>query len=573
MRRYSHFRSAGVFTSTVFCRASICAAVASVLLAVPIASAQITGTLCSAPENAIPDFGTTDDVIIVPINGTILDLNVELLISHPFQGDLIVTLQHLETGTLASLLHRCGDSAGGGTGFAADNFGNPLTGERFILDDEAAEYYDIAMPDGWGDPGVADPGIDNVTGSWIPFDNRGSGQSHTLRYFDGEDISGHWKIYVSDHLPGAVGTLHEWCLRWTVLDPADLIGSDCGGYNLSFESADFSGWMTQDLAVPALSMRIESADFPTGVFEANPTDGIFAMYHGFDGAGPGVIRIAQEMDLPPGTRDLRFDYRAAWNMFLATMDRTFSVQIEPAGGGTPLETVLIMTAAAGEVQTDTGDLVGIVDVSAYAGTTVRIAFEWNIPEAFGGPGLFQFDSVRCYGDDCNANGVDDREDLGNGTSQDCNANAIPDDCEADADGDGVPDDCDGCPDDVDKLLPGVCGCGATDDDSDDDGVPDCFDDCPDDPNKIASGFCGCGTADRLDDADDDGVIDCLDNCPAVANPDQADSDGNGVGDACEPPPGGAAAPCGLIGLGAGAAWMPLMLLGWRWMKHGRGKRY
>jgi hypothetical protein len=39
-------------------------------------------------------------------------------------------------------------------------------------------------------------------------------------------------------------------------------------------------------------------------------------------------------------------------------------------------------------------------------------------------------------------------------------------------------------------------------------------------------FCG--------DQDGDGVPNGDDNCPAVANPDQADSDNNGVGDACEP---------------------------------------
>lgn len=35
------------------------------------------------------------------------------------------------------------------------------------------------------------------------------------------------------------------------------------------------------------------------------------------------------------------------------------------------------------------------------------------------------------------------------------------------------------------------------------------------------------------DVDDDGAVDALDNCPLVANPDQRDSNGNGVGDACE----------------------------------------
>jgi hypothetical protein len=35
------------------------------------------------------------------------------------------------------------------------------------------------------------------------------------------------------------------------------------------------------------------------------------------------------------------------------------------------------------------------------------------------------------------------------------------------------------------------------------------------------------------DSDGDGVCDNVDNCPNVANPDQKDSDGNGVGDACQ----------------------------------------
>src|SRR5262249_10038234 len=33
--------------------------------------------------------------------------------------------------------------------------------------------------------------------------------------------------------------------------------------------------------------------------------------------------------------------------------------------------------------------------------------------------------------------------------------------------------------------------------------------------------------------DGDGIPDVLDNCPFVANPDQRDSDGDGIGDACE----------------------------------------
>ncbi len=67
-------------------------------------------------------------------------------------------------------------------------------------------------------------------------------------------------------------------------------------------------------------------------------------------------------------------------------------------------------------------------------------------------------------------------------------------------------------------------------DSDGDGTPDAQDGCPNDPNKIAPGVCGCGVVDA--DGDGDAVCDTSDNCPGVANPDQADADGDGEGDAC-----------------------------------------
>jgi hypothetical protein len=37
----------------------------------------------------------------------------------------------------------------------------------------------------------------------------------------------------------------------------------------------------------------------------------------------------------------------------------------------------------------------------------------------------------------------------------------------------------------------------------------------------------------LGDADGDGFVRCLDDCPGTANPDQADGDGDGIGDACD----------------------------------------
>ena len=44
--------------------------------------------------------------------------------------------------------------------------------------------------------------------------------------------------------------------------------------------------------------------------------------------------------------------------------------------------------------------------------------------------------------DCNDNGIDDADDIANMTSNDCNGNSIPDECEFDCNDNGIPDDCD-----------------------------------------------------------------------------------------------------------------------------------
>lgn len=78
----------------------------------------------------------------------------------------------------------------------------------------------------------------------------------------------------------------------------------------------------------------------------------------------------------------------------------------------------------------------------------------------------------------------------------------------DADGDGVYDSLDNCPNDAntDQI------------DTDDDGLGDTCDAFPSDP---------------ANDTDGDGISGEIDNCPAVANPDQLDTDGDGVGDPCD----------------------------------------
>jgi hypothetical protein len=102
-------------------------------------------------------------------------------------------------------------------------------------------------------------------------------------------------------------------------------------------------------------------------------------------------------------------------------------------------------------------------------------------------------------------------------------------CEEDADGDGVDGTCgDDCPNDPNKLTPGVCGCGVPDTDTDTDGTPDCIDGCPLDPDKTEPGVCGCGVPDT--DTDSDSTPDCIDGCPTDPDKTEPGDCGCGVSD-------------------------------------------
>ncbi len=168
--------------------------------------------------------------------------------------------------------------------------------------------------------------------------------------------------------------------------------------NGSFETGDFTGWVTNDLGVPLYPLTVRHAGFNPGFgfFLTAPTDGSFCATHGFEGDGPGKISIAQDVALPSGPAILTFDYRAAWDMSNytgSTLPRTFAVTIAPAGGGTPLQTFPLLTAAPGTADFDTGPLGGSLDLTAYSARGLRISFDATVPEFFTGPGFFQLDNV------------------------------------------------------------------------------------------------------------------------------------------------------------------------------------
>jgi hypothetical protein len=71
-------------------------------------------------------------------------------------------------------------------------------------------------------------------------------------------------------------------------------------------------------------------------------------------------------------------------------------------------------------------------------------------------------------------------------------------------------------------------------DNDGDGIADAEDNCPDLSNAGQADSNGAGRGDACDpDDDNDGVRDSDDNCRAVQNPAQEDGDDDGLGDACD----------------------------------------
>lgn len=170
--------------------------------------------------------------------------------------------------------------------------------------------------------------------------------------------------------------------------------------NPSFETGDFSEWMTEEINA-YFPLLVEQAGVTPGIgglYLSDPTDGIYTAMHGFDGVGPGEVSISQDLWIK--NNYINFDYRAGWDMMNnfggndSTQARKIDVIIEEAGGGTELFRQNVLTADPGTVNLDTGDITASVDVSNFTDQIVLFKVELSIPEAFTGPGFVTIDNFR-----------------------------------------------------------------------------------------------------------------------------------------------------------------------------------
>jgi hypothetical protein len=214
-----------------------------------------------------------------------------------------------------------------------------------------------------------------------------------------------------------------------------------------------------------------------------------------------------------------------------------------------------------------GDSFDLSQVGMQAVRFVRIVSGPGRPPAGGGKTGFDLDAIAAVNwiaaHDADGDGVDDALDncpeTANAAQQDVDADGVGDACDhcpttpdptnEDSDGDGIGDACD--PDappppdtDGDGITDAADNCpgtaNAAQDDGDGDGLGDACDLCPvnADPNNADTDGDGVGDACDPDepapvDGDSDGVADGVDNCPAHPNPEQLDDDGDGRGNPCD----------------------------------------
>ncbi|MCB9849323.1 MAG: proprotein convertase P-domain-containing protein [Phycisphaerales bacterium] len=193
---------------------------------------------------AIADCDTVTDQpvshsIVFSECGTIDDLDVALQVTHTWVGDLIVTLEHEDTGTATTLMWRVGADNPGtcGTGGSVSPFGNGNDNLDVIFDDEAAE------------PIETQTGPLNTGGRFRPSAEGDEGSLPTLlSTFDGEDKCGTWTITISDNGGGDTGTFTGWGMTFTNGGEIPPFSQDCNS-NDTPDECDIAAGTSDDCNV------------------------------------------------------------------------------------------------------------------------------------------------------------------------------------------------------------------------------------------------------------------------------------------------------------------------------------
>ncbi len=145
---------------------------------------------CDIPSNSIsiPDNNSSGVSRSISINDNryLTDLDVRVDISHSWVGDLIVSLEHQDSGQIATLIHR--------PGIPASSFGCGQKNIKAIFDDQLnsdAEHKCASTPAA-------------ISGIYLPY--------ATFNRYVSNSIHGRWILNVSDNSSSSTGKLNNWCI-------------------------------------------------------------------------------------------------------------------------------------------------------------------------------------------------------------------------------------------------------------------------------------------------------------------------------------------------------------------------
>jgi subtilisin-like proprotein convertase family protein len=142
--------------------------------------AGINVAIPDSPGANTPGAPATHDIVITD-SGLVADLDLYLDVHHTYVGDLGITLTHIDTATTVTVINPQSLVCGGNDILATldDESATPLAGQCHAT-------------------GIA------FQGTFQP--------DNPLSAFDGESITGTWRITVTDYSAGDAGVIYEWRL-------------------------------------------------------------------------------------------------------------------------------------------------------------------------------------------------------------------------------------------------------------------------------------------------------------------------------------------------------------------------
>jgi len=198
-------------------------AIATALTLASVSSFAVEKIYCSGEDDndVIPDDDSFSITIPATDTGNLTDLNVGLIFTHEWPGDLEVTIGH--AGTQTFLIDKIAKAGGSVGSCSADITQN---GDEFLLlDDEGTTSIQTQCP----------PKLDNSQ-SFKPKD--------PLTAFDGKSVNGDWTITFTDTSGGEAGSFIMACLQANIEEGSDPISGDFNndGKVDVFDLATFKEW-------------------------------------------------------------------------------------------------------------------------------------------------------------------------------------------------------------------------------------------------------------------------------------------------------------------------------------------